>query len=293
MKQLIIGLLGLFAVSICTAEVQAEDIPVSIQDALFPATIKIFTHDVKDTVSPTSAGSGTIVFNQEVKLEYGEVRRIIILTAAHVIEPRYRYYRGEDGELEREDTSTLSLVNFTRDGSGQVRGEDHFVLHNNRKIRNVEFKFYQRVDAAFIILDLMLSEDWAEGIPPVEIASVGEASRLSIGSDLLIAGCPMVVDPVIFRNRLIQRNITYINFREVKFIGHMVARVLTGGNSGGGVYTSDGRLIGIVTLRLGNDFGAFTGIEHILPETIQDGPILKVFTEKEGDANAKSNSSRL
>ena len=44
--------------------------------------------------------------------------------------------------------------------------------------------------------------------------------------------------------------------------------------SGGGVYTSDGKYIGIVTLRIGEDFGAFTGIEHILPLAILDRDVM-------------------
>ena len=87
----------------------------------------------------------------------------------------------------------------------------------------------------------------------------------------------MVVDPIIFRNRLVQRNMQNLSFRNYPFLGHMVARVLTPGNSGGGVYNSDGEFIGIVTLRLGDDFGAFTGIEHILPLAVADGDVLPLF----------------
>lgn len=292
MRNLLFALLAILCVFSTSEIASAEDIPEQLQNEILPATVKIFEHHIQNTASPVSAGSGTIVFNSDVVTENGVLRRIIVMTAAHVVKPRYAgVYNPDTGTTELVPMTTVSLATFTRDTTGEVRSENHFLPERDLQVKRYEVKTYEEVDAAFLIIDVTRGESWAKNIRPVRIASTTKASRTRIGSDLLIAGCPLVMDPVIFRNRLIQRNVSYVNFIETDFIGHLVSRVLTGGNSGGGVYNGEGELIGIVTLRIGSDFGAFTGIEHILPETLGDSPVLKVFQRALGMYEKKSNSS--
>lgn len=256
---------------------QAEDIPADIQGPILDATVKVLIGTIDAPTQVRSAGSATLIYNGDhVDLERGVSRRLIFSTAAHVIEPMPRGVQTGDG-FEIIDVQVINLVNYTRDPSGQIRNSQHFTLYKNRDIKNIQISRFPDVDAAFIIVDLKSTSTYLSKVAPVKVAGIRDTSDLAVGSDLFIAGCPIVMDPVIFRNRLLQRNIVNLSFRQFDFLGHLVSRVLTGGNSGGGVYNSKGELIGIVTLRIGNDFGAFTGIEHILPLAVNDEDVMPIF----------------
>lgn len=256
---------------------QAEDIPTDIQGPILDATLKILISTVDDPYKIRSAGSGTLISNEShVDVDRGVSRRLIISTAAHVVEPMPHGIRTDNG-IEIVDIQAITLLNYTRDPSGEIRDRQHFLISKNVQVKRFQIKRFPKVDAAFLIIDLKSSSNYLKDVKPVKVSGVGDANSLTIGSDLFIAGCPIVMDPVIFRNRLLQRNMTSLSFRQFDFLGHLVSRVLTGGNSGGGVYNSKGELIGIVTLRIGNDFGAFTGIEHVLPFAIRDRDVMPIF----------------
>lgn len=256
---------------------QAEDIPADIQGPILDATVKILIGTVDNPSDIKSAGSGVLIANEShVDLERGVSRRLIISTAAHVVEPMPHGIQTEDG-FEIVDIQAITLVNYTRDASGQIRDRQHFTLSKNIQVKNFQIKRFPEVDAAYLIIDLKASSNYLRKVKPVKVAGVSDANTLPVGSDLYISGCPIVMDPVIFRNRLLQRNMTNLSFRQFDFLGHLVSRVLTGGNSGGGVFNSKGELIGIVTLRIGNDFGAFTGIEHVVRFAINDSDVMPIF----------------
>lgn len=255
----------------------AEDIDKDLQSGILDATLKILISRTDDVSGVRSAGSGTLISNERyVDADRGISRRLIISTAAHVVREDLVGIQGENG-VELIDVSVITLVNYLRDSSGQIRQSRHFVTHRNLEIQRFAIKRFNEVDAAFLIIDLKITSDYLKDVNPVVVSGVRDAATLTIGSDLFVAGCPIVMDPVIFKNRLLQRNIANFNFRHRDFMGHLVSRVLTGGNSGGGVYNSRGELIGLVTLRLGEDFGAFTGIEHILPLAIHDADVMPTF----------------
>jgi len=268
-------LLSLVATISSPSSVMAEDINPVIQQKILDATLKIKVLKIENG-EDLSAGSGTVIYNGDWIGELGPVRRIVIATAAHVVKPVERGY-FVNGDLVKRNISTLSFVNYIRDNSGQIRGSKTFPLMNNLEILQSKTILAEEVDAAFVVIDLRATSRWLIDVKPVEMAGTLQASSLKIGSDLLIAGCPLVMNPVIFRNRLIQRNMLDLNFRSFDFLGHLVSRVLTPGNSGGGVYNSAGQFIGVVTLRIGDDFGAFTGIEHILPRVVGERDVLTLL----------------
>lgn len=256
----------------------AEDIPSDIQNPILDATLKILISSIGDPYDVVSAGSGTLVSNEtHVDVDRGISRRLIISTAEHVVSKMPKGIQMPGGGYEIIDMSAITLVNYLRDPSGQIRGSQRFLIHRNIQVQRFQIKRFEQVDAAFLIIDLKVTSDYLKRVAPVKVAGISDTSRLAVGSDLFIAGCPIAMDPVMFRNRLLQRNMTSLKFRDYDFLGHLVSRVLTGGNSGGGVFNSDGELIGIVTLRVGNDFGAFTGIEHIVRLAFEDRDVVPVF----------------
>jgi hypothetical protein len=266
-------LLVLLAALSISPSASAEDIDPFIQGRILDATVKLELNYLSDPNRAISAGSGTVIFNGSHTGELGVTRRVVIATAAHVVKPHTSTIITDDGFITSV-ISTVKILSYSRSGSGQIVHTKHFRTDNNFDILNIRTLFVPEVDAAFIIIDLKATSRWMANTPAVKMAGTVLASRLKIGSDLLIAGSPMVMDPVIFRNRLIQRNLHNIQFQNVEFMGHLVARVLTPGNSGGGVYNADGAFIGLVTLRIGEDFGAFTGIEHILPNVVSERDIM-------------------
>lgn len=269
-KMLAIALLAIAPMTFAVA----EDIDPDIQKRILGATVKILISTEMDHDRISSGGSGTIIFNGPHTGELGVVRRIVIATANHVLTPTlFSEMLGD--EIITRDVSLYSISRYIRDASGQVRSEESLRPQTSHLVSSLKVIRYETVDAAFIIVDLKPGSMWLSDLKAVEMAGTPLASRLAIGSDLLVAGSPIMVDPIIFRNRLVQRNIRTLGFQNPgKLLGHLVSRVFTGGNSGGGVYTSDGKYIGIVTLRIGEDFGAFTGIEHILPLAILDRDVM-------------------
>jgi hypothetical protein len=265
--------IALLAVAPMTFTV-AEDIDTDIQNRVLGATVKILMSTEMDHNRISSGGSGTIIFNGSHTGELGVVRRVVIATANHVLIPTlFSEMLGD--EIITRDVSLYSISRYLRDDTGEIRAEERFLPQTSLLVSSYKIIRYEAVDAAFIIVDLKPGCMWLSDVKAVEMAGTPRASRLVIGSDLLVAGCPIMVNPIIFRNRLVQRNLRTLSFRNPgTFIGHLVSRVFTGGNSGGGVYTSDGKYIGIVTLRIGEDFGAFTGIEHILPLAILDRDVM-------------------
>ncbi len=271
-KALMVALLAMSP----TTCLMAEDIDLGIQRRILGATVKIQMSNTFDVSRISSGGSGTVIFNSRHIGEDGVLRRIVIATAEHVIPQSFLAEGGDDPGQEPVLTD-ISVHNFTayiRDSTGQVRGEDKFTPYTSRLVSSYRVYRYKSVDAAFIVMDLLPGCLWMSGVEAVAMAGTPLASSLQIGSELLVAGCPIMVDPILFRNRLVQRNMKKLGFRTRDFLGHLVSRVLTHGNSGGGIYTSDGKYIGIVTLRIGDDFGAFTGIEHILPLSILDRDVM-------------------
>jgi hypothetical protein len=268
-------LLSSFIAIASASNLIAEDIDDAIQRAVLGATVKI---TISTTLSPdsiTSGGSGTVIFNDTHVGENGVMRRVVIATAEHVLVKSLFAEQDLDGVVTTRDISLHHFTSYIRDMTGQIRARELFTPGASPQIASYKIHRYASVDAAFIVIDIKPGCQWLSNVTAVEVAGTPIASRLRIGSDLLVAGCPIMVDPVIFRNRLIQRNLTTLAFRNPgKFIGHLVSRVFTSGNSGGGVYTHDGKFIGIVTLRIGEDFGAFTGIEHILPFAILDRDVM-------------------
>ena len=251
---------------------RSEDIDPRIQNTILDATLKVM---IKRTDGSTlSAGSGTVIYNGPHTGDLGVTRRIVVATAAHVISQVTDSGLDSNGELRPGSLAVIELTSYLRDQSGQVRGSKIFRLDRNFEILETRISVASAVDAAFLIIDLAPTSRWLKTIPAVEMAGTIKASRLRIGSDVLVAGSPLVMDPIIFRNRLVQRNVHNLSFQHVDFLGHLVSRVFTPGNSGGGVYDKEGRFIGVVTLRIGDDFGAFTGIDHILPEVIGDRDVL-------------------
>jgi len=270
----------------------ADDIDSSVQSALLDSTLKVLVVDSGNTTRTLSAGSATVIQNELIDHEVlGPVRRVTIITANHVLDETMKPEIDHALLLKKlspsntDDSPTWRMVpateyrfvNYVRDSVGNISSEKSFNVSRSEDVMSYRIVRSREVDIAFVIIDFKARSKILKGITPGLRASFQEIREMKIGTGLLIAGCPMVVDPIVFRNRLVQKDMVELSFTWYPFIGHMVSRVLTGGNSGGGVYTEDGKLVGVVTLRLGDDFGAYSGLEHVLPFIIDDPDLLGLF----------------
>ncbi len=130
------------------------------------------------------------------------------------------------------------------------------------------------------ISDLALLKADTPGLTPLEF---GSSADLLVGDALVAIGTPASIEfassmtrgDVSFKDRTVSIYNDTSGILEKKMTLIQTSAALNPGNSGGPVFDSHGKLVGIVTMRLGNDFD---GISFIIPS---DGayPILKDMME--------------
>jgi serine protease Do len=142
-----------------------------------------------------------------------------------------------------------------------VDGADYFkIIFNDGFILEGEFNYYKETEADVGIIDI---NELSGGI----IID----TTFKVGDDIFIMGCPFGRN---LQNNLTKGIISKLSIDPSIFGNHQIMNVDAGsypGNSGGGVFDSDGELIGILV----GGIGGTDGISFCIPSTV-----IKLVIEK-------------
>ena len=171
---------------------------------------------------------------------------------------------------------------FILTSSGYIATAEHVVAGMNEitVILKTGEKYKAELVGSDELCDLAILKISAEGLKAVEF---GRSSDLLVGDELVAIGTPAALE---FSGTMTRGDVSYTDRRvyvydeqngalKKKMTLIQTTAALNPGNSGGPVFDSYGRVVGIVTMRLGNDF---EGISFVIPS---DGaaPILQDMME--------------
>jgi len=201
------------------------------------ATVDKFSPRVKNAYHSTCKVSGEIGAGTGILLDTG-----YILTAGHVVDKNF------DGKLQLDEMECY--VEFFSPNTAQVLTGTVIMIG--------DYINDSSQDVAVIALPL--------GSPrgSVSLISSETYDLLPYGEDVFTLGCPRGKSPKLFSGLLeysdVESNIARASFTSIM------------GNSGGGVYSSNGNLIGIIT----ENFGYYTdeAVNMLVPVPVEGGMMM-------------------
>jgi S1-C subfamily serine protease len=135
-----------------------------------------------------------------------------------------QYYILTAGHMLEEDTDTLTFgENGTELGELEVvKREYHDMQGDIKGIENA--------------VDLLLTRPKNRNLIPKVYVELADKEPI-VGEEIYIVGNPLGIEDVVSTGRIIQYEYNFMIFKDSTYFG----------NSGGGVYTSDGKLAGVVS----------------------------------------------
>jgi len=200
-------------------------------------TVEKFTPMVKNAYHSTCKISGELGAGTGILLDTGYV-----LTAGHVVDKNF------DGKLQLEELECQ--VEFFAPNTAQIITGTVIMIG--------DYINDSSQDVAVIALPL------GSPVGSVSLISSETYGLLPYGEDVFTLGCPRSKSPKLFSGLLeysdIDSNIARASFTSIM------------GNSGGGVYSSNGSLIGIIT----ENFGYYTDepVSMLVPIPVEGGMIM-------------------
>jgi len=162
-------------------------------------------------------------------------------TAAHVIDESLNSPRS------------FALRVFAYDERGKRTGER--LIKNDGCDVFMEFLFNRETDAALLVVH---SKTMIPEVRPVELLREIDLEKLMVGQRVMLLGSPMLVAPILCEGMIAQLNIRHTydgDFTpwEIDLLSINAAP----GDSGGGIFNEEGKLIGFLSLGFSQDFHGF------------------------------------
>ena len=202
--------------------------------------------------------------------------------------------------------TTSNFLNFTQSGtasgSGIIISEDGYILTNNHIVNSSDSSYYYEVSEANAVTvylyndntpyeaeiigtdeetDLAIIKIKKEGLKPVEL---GNSDSVSVGEFVLAIGNPLGLQSSVTSGIISAVNREVATTGGVQYSLIQTDAAINSGNSGGALVNSEGKVIGINTLKL-----AGTGIEgvgfaipinktiDIYTQLIENGKVLRPY----------------
>lgn len=207
-------------------------------------------------------------------------------SAAGVLTPQQIYTYHSDSVVSvsvSSDTAQGIGSGFILTSSGYIATAEHVIAGMNEIsviLKNGD-KYKAELVGSDELCDLALLKISAEGLKSV---SFGKSSELLVGDELVAIGTPASLE---FSGTMTRGDVSYTDRKvyvydeqsgalKKKMTLIQTTAALNPGNSGCPVFDSYGRVVGIVTMRLGNDF---EGISFVIPS---DGAAPILYDMMEG-----------
>lgn len=220
-----------------TSPLFASDFLGTVEDEVLNQTVLI---NLIEDGNKVGSGSGTLVFAKFNEEENLYIYKLI--TCEHVMNPPVPY-------------NDIVIINHIRDERGEI------IANLNINMSDSQVKFFSvKSDEEHDFSMITIKVTWNLFVTSTP-ARVLDRDRLkekvSVGTKLIMAGCAFGLPPVAIDTKVIMIDDFTI----------IAERKTIGGMSGGGVYTKNGELVGIISFSLDrgydSDFGGLIMLDEL------------------------------